>query len=287
MSYYKVVYSEIQRNETRKKVRKSDMITIGNEQTKLIMESVGKFVQSKRFIHPARILNSYEFILVEEGTLWIAQEDNEYLVEKNQYLLLQPGKHHYGTKEQEGKLSFYWVHFRMEKELFDFTEYGSLQNPYVIANLLKQMVHCFYSLNYSPSYSELLLGQLLLEVKRLQVDSEENFRPLLKEIGEWIRIHAEEKISLYRVAETFQYHPDYLARLFFDTFHISMKDYIVQQKLTRAKYYLLHTNDTIKQISATLHFEESNTFMKYFKYHEKITPTKYRNLYFNTHLNQK
>lgn len=260
---------------------------IENEQIKVVLESVGKFVQSDQWIHPARKLNSYEFILVEEGTLWIAQEEKAYQVEKNQYLLLEPEKHHYGTKERKGKLSFYWVHFRLEGERFDLSEFGSLQNPYVIANLLKQMMHCFYSLDYSPSYSELLLGQLLLEVKRLQVDDGENYRPLLKEIGEWIRIHAEEKISLYRVAETFQYHPDYLSRLFLETFQISMKDYIVQQKLTRAKYYLLHTNDTIKQIAATLHFEESNTFIKYFKYHEKITPTKYRNLYFNTHLNQK
>lgn len=287
MVYYKGIHNEIQRNESRKKVRKSDMITIENEQMKLTMESVGKFVQSKQWIHPARTLNSYEFILVEEGTLWIAQEEKAYQVEKNQYLLLQPGRHHCGTKEQEGKLSFYWVHFRVEADLYDFSEYGSLQNPYVIANLLKQMMHCFYSLDYSPSYSELLLGQLLLEVRRLQVDGGEYCRPLLKEIGEWIRVHAEEKISMYRVAENFQYHPDYLARLFFDTFQISMKDYIVQQKLIRAKYYLLHTNDTIKQIAVTLHFEESNTFIKYFKYHENITPIKYRNLYFNTHLNQK
>lgn len=276
-------------NETTKKVRKSDMVTLDDSKSRITLQSVGKFVQSKNWIHPARILDSYEFILVEEGTLWIAQEEQKYSIIANQYLLLQPGMNHYGTKELEGKLSFYWVHFTIENEgiLLPTLKHGTLENPYVIANLLKQMMHSFYSLDYPVCYSELLLGQMLLEVHRMQEKALKNYRPILKEIGEWIRIHAEEKISVKLVADVFQYNPDYLTKVFMETFQISIKDYIIQQKLVRAKYYLLHTNYTIKQIAANLHFDESNTFLKYFKYHEKITPTEYRNLYFNTHLNQK
>nr|WP_295685101.1 AraC family transcriptional regulator [uncultured Lachnoclostridium sp.] len=276
-------------NESTKKVRKSDMITLDDSKSRITLQSVGKFVQSKNWIHPARILDSYEFILVEEGTLWIAQEEQKYSIIANQYLLLQPGRNHYGTKELEGKLSFYWVHFTIENEgiLLPTFLHGTLENPYVIANLLKQMMHSFYSLDYPVCYSELLLGQMLLEVHRMQEKALKNYRPILKEIGEWIRIHAEERISVKLVADVFQYNPDYLTKVFMETFQISIKDYIIQQKLVRAKYYLLHTNYTIKQIAANLHFDDSNTFLKYFKYHEKITPTEYRNLYFNTHLNQK
>lgn len=276
-------------NETTKKVRKSDMITIGDSKTKIVLESVGKFVQVGSFIHPDRILDSYEFILVEDGILYIAEEDHSYSVESNQFLLLQPGKNHYGTKEMEGRLSFYWVHFIIENEdsLLPPIKYGTLENPYVIANLLKQMLHSFCSLDYPACYGELLLSQMLMEVRRMQENLSKSYRPILKEIGEWIRIHAEEKISLQLVSEVFQYNSDYLTKIFMDTFQISIKDYIIQQKLIRAKYYLLHTNYTMKQIASMLHFEESNTFIKYFKYHEKITPSKYRNLYFNTHLNQK
>lgn len=265
------------------------MITIGDNNTKIGMESVGKFVQGGSWIHPDRILDSYEFILVEEGILYITEEDHDFSVELNQFLILEPGKNHYGTKELEGRLSFYWVHFTLEKGgfLLPSTKYGTLENPYVIANLLKQMLHSFCSLDYSACYGELLLAQMLMEVRRMQENLSKAYRPLLREIGEWIRIHAEEKISLQLVSEVFQYNPDYLTKIFMDTFRISIKDYIIQQKLIRAKYYLLHTNYTMKQIAAILHFDESNTFLKYFKYHEKITPSRYRNLYFNTHLNQK
>lgn len=276
-------------NETTKKVRKSDMITLDDSKSRITLQSVGKFVQTKNWIHPARTLDSYEFILVEEGLLSIAEDGEEFTVVANQYLLLQPGKNHYGTKVLECKLNFYWVHFTIENEdmILRDLKHGTMENPYVIANLLKQMLHSFYSLDYPACYSELLLGQMLLEVRRMQENVLKNYRPILKEIGEWIRIHAEERISLKLVAEIFQYHPDYLTKVFMETFQISIKDYIIQQKLVRAKYYLLHTNYTMKQIAAILHFEESNTFLKYFKYHEKITPNEYRNLYFNTHLNQK
>ena len=44
--------------------------------------------------------------------------------------------------------------------------------------------------------------------------------------------------------------------------------------------------DSVKEIAALLGFSEPNTFIHFFKYHEGISPTLYRNTYHNTHMNK-
>ena len=50
---------------------------------------------------------------------------------------------------------------------------------------------------------------------------------------------------------------------------------------------LLTSNYSIKQLAAYLGWENENQFTHYFKYHEKMSPTQYRSLYVNTHLNKR
>ena len=44
---------------------------------------------------------------------------------------------------------------------------------------------------------------------------------------------------------------------------------------------------SVKEISAKLGFTDTDKFVKYFKYHENISPARYRNTYTNTHINKK
>ena len=43
----------------------------------------------------------------------------------------------------------------------------------------------------------------------------------------------------------------------------------------------------MKQIASELGFSNENLFIKFFLYHEKITPTAFRSRYYNTHLNNR
>ena len=63
---------------------------------------------------------------------------------------------------------------------------------------------------------------------------------------------------------------------------ITLKKYIIDARLNAAKDYL-HTSDlSVKQIAYELGFYDETLFIKFFTYHEKISPTAYRNKYFNT-----
>ena len=57
------------------------MINYNNHYIEYI--SVGEFYSDRSWIHPERIIDSYEIILVLEGTVHIQEEDKKYTLNKN------------------------------------------------------------------------------------------------------------------------------------------------------------------------------------------------------------
>ena len=58
--------------------------------------SAGKFVSQGEWIHPDRVINSYELIFVLSGTVYINEDNVDYQLKKNEILLLSPTAHHFG-----------------------------------------------------------------------------------------------------------------------------------------------------------------------------------------------
>ena len=65
------------------------------------------------------------------------------------------------------------------------------------------------------------------------------------------------------------------------------RQYISSEKIKLSKDLLLTTRLSVKEIAARLGFGSENLFIKFFKYHEDISPAKFRNKYYNTHMNNK
>lgn len=112
-------------------------------------------------------------------------------------------------------------------------------------------------------------------------------RILSVQISEYIRNNIKDGISLSNIANHFGYNSDYLGKYFKKNFGIGLKEHLYSQRLKLAKDLLLTTDTSIKQISKELGFHEENLFIKFFVYHEKITPTVFRNKYCNTHINNR
>jgi AraC-like DNA-binding protein len=56
--------------------------------------------------------------------------------------------------------------------------------------------------------------------------------------------------------------------------------FITEQLVLEAKRYLLHTENSINEIAALLHFNDASYFIRFFKKHEKMTPLQFRARYF-------
>lgn len=100
--------------------------------------------------------------------------------------------------------------------------------------------------------------------------------PQIRLCCEYIDTHPNEKLSLEELAQKAGYSPFHLSRKFHKEMNCSIIDYIQHSKLERAKYLLVHTTQSIDDISAELGFNSRSYFTSVFKNIEGTTPSEYR-----------
>jgi AraC-like DNA-binding protein len=249
----------------------------------------GQFLTNEEWLHPKRKIDTFEIIYMLEGTAYIQEEETPYILQKGDILILHPDRVHFGYKVSSGKTSFYWAHFvtsdfselKMEMECF-----SPIEN-YKFNSLFKQLLHIANSSEYPTYSSDLMITLIINEISVAQNCLKNGCSKLINDVAEWTRINSDKKITVESIADYFGYNSDYLSGLFKKTFGIGLKQYINNEKIKQAKNLLITSNYTIKQVSYILNWDGENQFINYFKYHEGMSPTKYRNIYINTHFNNK
>jgi AraC-like DNA-binding protein len=250
--------------------------------------SSGKFVSHGEWMHPRRIIDSYEIILMLQGTAYIQEEDTTYTLQPGDLLILQPDKLHFGFATSNGETSFYWVHFfDIDGYLIQHSApYIHIDDAFHLHLLCRQLLHLANTPIYPGHATHLILWLIVTEVISKQKETFERTSPLIKEISEWIRIHADRILTVQEVAARFGYNEDYLTRLFRNHYSIGIKEYIGETRMNRIKQFLLMTSYPTKRIAMEAGFDNYKNFLKYFKYHEGISPTKFRNVYYHTKMNK-
>ena len=102
-------------------------------------EMIGEFRSSGEWSHPLRTINSYEFILVKTGTLYLKEDITEYELNSGDMIILEPGKIHGGYRTSTEKISFYWLHFCTNLSIpFKALSRGDI---YDIRHLIKKLLN--------------------------------------------------------------------------------------------------------------------------------------------------
>lgn len=247
----------------------------------------GKFSSPGPWIHGTRIIDSYELILVTKGHIYMREGEHEFQLGPNDYLLLHPEVSHGGTKATEEPLEFYWLHFHPDTQRqFARPYHGSLSSPSVLIQLARQLLQIRQSPAYPAETADHLLYVLLAELA-VQRDQQEPQNALAARTHEYIRAHSDRPLSAHQVAEALGYHPDHLSRTLKACYGFTLQQEIAEQRLSRARFLLQTTDETVSCIALELGYEDANLFEKFFRYHEGITPTAYRNSFSKLHTNHK
>lgn len=242
--------------------------------------SAGRFTSRGEWIHPSRCIDSNEIIIMVEGEAAIEEEDVRYILRPGDVLLLEHGKQHGGFAVSKERVSFYWIHFHGETPNWKFLR---LEDGYQVNLLCKQLLHYTNTLTYPAEAAHCLVQLLLIELAAREGISS-NSR-LLVQVHEWVRVNADQRITVGSVARQFGYHEDYLTRIFGEQFGIGLKRYINMERMKRIKNLLLTTEYPLKEVALLTGFADYKGFLKYFCYHEEMSPSAFRRLYFNTHIN--
>ena len=265
----------------------------------------GKFVApDESWTHLTRILQDYELFIVIEGTLYIGTDQKEYIINPGEYLLMPPNQFQHGTNT--ALCSFYWMHFGYNKEQNDhdmltsgssaedthlsyvpgcllLPEQGKLSSPDRIIILMKQLQ------DSDRRYREVTLNRYLCSAVLSEVALQSQIYPaygnkIIKEqfyrdICDYVSWHITDNLKVSQVASYFGYNEKYLTTFFKQRAGISLKQYILQVKMDRAKADLSETSNPVSQIAFQLGFTDAHNFSNAFRKITGFSPSEYRDIY--------
>lgn len=247
------------------------------------------------YMHLTRALTDFELIIVIKGELYIKDEWQEYTLNEGDYILMEPTKLQAGYKE--AFCSFYWLHFgpnnygyyigNDEKdtytdrhEVLKIKKMGHLKYKDKIFELMKQLIDS--DIKYMNKVSNgLLTTSILYEIaNQLLVPENEIVKDeFLRSIEQFVGDNISTELKVRDIAKNFGYNEKYLSTMFKNKLGISLKHYIDDKKMERAKYLLINTDVWINEISDSLGYANIQSFYNVFKKETNVTPLEYRSTY--------
>ncbi len=262
-----------------------NVLYLSSKYTKsVVYEKSAFFVASKGFRHKKRQIPNYEIMFVTNGVLYYQEGQRQYELSKGDVFIASPNITHFGYYPSEEGASFYWVHyFLTDANAVRFDNgYFHIRDDIRLLQLFKQLLHIANSNIYPLEALNQTVALILAEISVGSM-TQGGKNEKLDEISAWICSQTDGRLlKVFDVEERFGAQVHRLWKANGSASNMSLNDYIIAQRLELAKRYLLSTNIYIKEIAARLGYNSPDNFVKFFKYHEHITPGEFRNGYYNT-----
>lgn len=223
----------------------------------------------------------YSIMLITSGTCHITTEWGSSLVEKGQIALLNGYKPH--SYYSEKGLDSCWLHFDgvMAKHFYHaITEKKgdviTLPNNHTCKKLI-QNIYKVYDEN--GLLNEAVLSKYLTDILTELLSEPAIESEASKKIHESIHFmneHLHEPLTIAVLAAEAYLSPYYYIRLFKQITGCSPHDYLLNLRITHAKYYLKTTEKPIKEIAFSCGFSSESSFCNTFRKRIGSSPGQYR-----------
>ncbi|KKI89838.1 hypothetical protein WQ54_22055 [Bacillus sp. SA1-12] len=175
------------------------------------------------------------------------------------------------------------IHFVSPSYLIQVEEHGEVKFPNhfilpIVEGLFSQIVREYRF--EEPGYTFVLRGlltQLITIIIRNEINGKHSSgeRRKIAPALEAIRKQPNINWSSAELADLCGYHPTYFASLFRETTGCSPKQYLIQERIRKAKQLLLEVK-TIEEVSIKLGYTSLHYFCRNFKSETGLTPTEYK-----------
>jgi AraC-like DNA-binding protein len=264
-----------------------------SDNSKLEACNAGLFVSPAHGIHAERVIDSYELILVRSGTLVLGEETTVFALEQGDTLILWPGRFHRGVAPYAPNTSFYWVHFFLK--LSDSSEEGApipqhcrLPEPLRLTELFLRFLDDQERNRLDKDYAATLVKLMLFEItlqNSPHFSAERRSQNLATQMETLITRSFREPLSTSLIARKLHRNPDYLGRIYRQTYGCNPTEGIHRARMKHAKNLLLLTAMNVDEIAVACGYEDSDYFRKVFRRFFDMQPRRFRMLHAKQHLN--
>jgi AraC-like DNA-binding protein len=266
----------------------------------LVFSHRNTWYTSETFTEKLHAHDYYELTIYVKGDVEYVNENTLISVSPYTVVWFKPGHMHTTRLLADSQYERYLLYFSTDffsiggknTPITNFMEHsatGSLtlsqKNITELTSVLKRIDK---TLTCNKSYKELLVNALLIELFDLLNSSETEIIEGVKlddttsQIKQYVDTHYATITSVNEIAEHFFHSPNYLSNIFSKEAGITLKNYMITERIERAKKLLANPNMKISTIAAEVGYKSTQHFSTVFSNQIGMTPTSYRNTLFGS-----
>lgn len=236
-------------------------------------------------------LHSLLFFVVLEGEGTVTYENESIGLRAGDCVWIDCSRPYSHKSSSELPWSLMWVHF-WGKDASAF--YGDFMNkgysftfrPGNIYPFTNTLTRLYREQSRKDTLSELVSHNYLTDIiTSIYLENDNSSSNALhipdkfNKIRNYLDEHFTSKVELDTIASEFFISKYHLSREFKRIFGTTIGDYILKQRISKAKSLLRFSELSIEEIASECGFSDSGYFIKVFKNEENLTPAKYRRLW--------
>ncbi len=267
--------------------------------------------------HPKRKLDSCVIILGRKGSVFIEEEGTSLEIKPNRITVLFAKRTHLGKLPINSQASYYWLHFTLPSSPVILSEDEvsvifsnkniikqrlhqaallpqqiDLENQDYILNLFRELLNEQETPSFTSHKFQLLFQSLIIAVTEATINlylTKKNISKKTSIVHSIIAMVASElsdpNLSIKSIAKDLYHNTDYVGRQFKNIMEISVREYILQQRIKFTKQLLEETQETVTIIAEKCGFTSMRHFLRQFKRVTGMTPSELRSKHQAIHIN--
>ena len=237
-------------------------------------------------------LESYLVVLVLSGSGILMYGQKTYELKKGSCFFIDCMVPYYHQSSSADPWELVWVHFNgcTSEEYYRYFSSNSLPafSPPSFPELREKLESLLYVNSVSDFQAEITSSRLIVDILSILLQditgSKEKKHPdrlKMAEVRKYLDEHYTEKFSLDDLSERFFISKYHLSREFHQYYSVTLGQYVISRRLTRAKKLLRFSDCTLEEIARSCGFYDSSYLNRQFRKSEGISASEFRRKWIN------
>ncbi|MDY6023648.1 MAG: AraC family transcriptional regulator [Candidatus Borkfalkiaceae bacterium] len=213
----------------------------------------------------------YELVYYYKGNGKVSILDKPYAFSSGTYSVSRPETYH--CEEGVKGTDLIYISFTINNTEL---ENGIYDDDGTIGKL---MFECYKELQEKKPMFQLILNnlteQIIIQYMRANLRPKNQPEDSFTYIMNYIDINATQNLSVKEIAKNIGYNYNYFRELFFEKRGVSLKDYLIEKKISFAEKLLKSTDYNLSKIASMSGFSSASHLCSLFKKQTGITPQEY------------